>query len=94
VCGDVMVVGTPKKTMSPIVVLLLLFFVLGPFGFGMLWRSNRFSPAWKIALTIITLVWTVYITWAIYAGVSSALDSIMGGSSGDLDKALQNIQNM
>ena len=95
VCGDVMRTGAPKRTMSPIIVILLLAFVLGPFGFGMLWRSNRFSVAWKIALTVATLAWTIFLLWGAYAAVNAVLDALMGagGGGGDLEKALQQLQN-
>ena len=40
-------------------VLLMLFFVLGPFGLPLVWKNQKFSRWVKIALTIITIVYTL-----------------------------------
>ena len=40
-------------------VLLLLFFVLGPFGLPLVWKNPRFSRAIKILLTLVMVVYTV-----------------------------------
>ncbi len=44
---------------------LMLFFVLGPFALPLLWKSNAVSRRVKIVLTILTLGWTVYMVWYI-----------------------------
>ena len=47
-------------------VLVLLFVVLGPLALGVLWKSPRFSFAWKILLTALTLLQfavVVYVLW-------------------------------
>jgi len=49
----------PSWMESPILIVPLLLFILGPFAFPMLWRSRRFSRGWKIALTLIVTVITV-----------------------------------
>ena len=40
-------------------VLILLFFVLGPFGLPLVWKNPRFSHAVKITLTLVMVVYTV-----------------------------------
>ena len=40
-------------------VLLMLFFVLGPFGIPLVWKNPRFSQWVKIALTLAVLIYTV-----------------------------------
>ena len=77
-----------RSSLSPIIVVLLLFLLLGPFGFGLLWRSDRFSFSWKIALTLIVSIYTVAIIWYAVDAVDSAM------SSPELDKALQQLQGM
>jgi hypothetical protein len=42
----------------PVWVLILLFFVLGPFALPYLWRSPRFTRGLKIALTISVVAYT------------------------------------
>ena len=42
-------------------VLLMLFFVLGPFGLPLVWSNPRFSRTVKIALTAATLLYTVWL---------------------------------
>lgn len=43
----------------PWAVLALLFLVLGPFGLPLLWRSPSFTRGWKIALTVVMVVYTL-----------------------------------
>lgn len=43
------------------VVLLLIFFVLGPFGIPLIWGSPKFSRAVKVALTLLTLAYTGWV---------------------------------
>jgi len=47
--------SSPAGLESPWLVLLMLFLVLGPLALPMLWRSRRFSRAWKIVLTVAVL---------------------------------------
>jgi len=56
--------GKVKWYLSPISVVLLLFFVLGPFGLPLLYRSPRFSKALKIILTVVVIVYTSYLIFA------------------------------
>jgi len=50
--------------LKPISVVLLLFFVLGPFGLPLLYKSPKFSKVLKILLTIIVIVYTSYLIFA------------------------------
>lgn len=45
--------------------ILMLFFVLGPFALPLLWKSPAVNRNVKIVLTILTLGWTVYMCWYI-----------------------------
>ncbi len=40
-------------------VLLMLFFVLGPFGLPLVWKHPRFSRKVKITLTVVMILYTV-----------------------------------
>ena len=42
-------------------VILLLFFVLGPFGLPLLYKSPEFGKSSKIALTIGVVIYTSYL---------------------------------
>jgi ribosomal protein L40E len=47
-----------KLLESRVTVLTMLFAVLGPLALPLLWRSSRFSLAWKIVLTLLVLLLT------------------------------------
>ena len=47
--------------LRPFVVVILLFFVLGPIGLPLLFKSPGFGRAWKIILTAAVIVYTVYL---------------------------------
>ena len=49
-----------KWYLKPIVVILLLFFVLGPFGLPLLYKSPKFAKKLKIILTVIVIIYTTY----------------------------------
>ena len=66
-CGGDMILEAAKTGASPLAVIILLFFVLGPLGLGILWRSERFTRPSKWALTVITLAYTAAVIWAGYA---------------------------
>ena len=51
----------PEWYLRPLVVILLLFLVLGPFGLPLLFKSPRFGKTWKIVLTAAVVVYTVYL---------------------------------
>jgi hypothetical protein len=53
-----------KWYLRPIPVVLLLFFVLGPFGLPLLYKSPQFSKTLKIILTIAVMIYTSYLIFA------------------------------
>jgi hypothetical protein len=53
-----------KWYLRPISVVLLLFFVLGPFGLPLLYKSPKFSRISKIILTIAVIIYTSYLIFA------------------------------
>ena len=57
-------VGKTKWYLRPISVVLLLFFVLGPFGLPLLYKSPAFSKTLKIILTIVVILYTSYLIFA------------------------------
>lgn len=58
---------------EPVFVLLMIFLVLAIFGLPLLWRSPRFSGWQKVVVSIITILYTGAILWAIYYMVFSVL---------------------
>jgi len=50
-----------KWFLRPVGVVLLLFFVLGPFGLPLLYKSPKFSKKLKILLTVAVMNYTAYI---------------------------------
>jgi len=53
--------GKVRWYLKPISVILLLFFVLGPFGLPLLYKSPKFSKTLKIVLTIAVMIYTAYL---------------------------------
>ena len=53
-----------KWYLHPITVVLLLFFVLGPFGLPLLYKSPKFSKTLKIILTVVVILYTSYLIFA------------------------------
>ena len=53
-----------KWYLRPIGVVVLLFFVLGPFGLPLLYKSPKFSKASKVMLTIVVILYTSYLIFA------------------------------
>ena len=53
-----------KWYLGPIGVVLLLFFVLGPFALPLLYKSPKFSKTLKIVLTILVMIYTSYLVIA------------------------------
>jgi len=51
----------PGWYLKPLVVILLLFFVLGPFGLPLLFKSPGFGKTWKVILALAVVVYTVYL---------------------------------
>ena len=50
-----------KWYLRPIGIVLLLFFVLGPFALPLLYKSPKFSKTLKIVLTIVVMIYTSYL---------------------------------
>ncbi len=50
-----------KWYLRPPAVILSLFFVLGPFGLPLLYRSPKFSKPIKIVLTVAVILYTAYL---------------------------------
>jgi hypothetical protein len=48
-----------KWYLNPVIVILLLFFVLGPFGLPLLYKSPRFGKTSRIILTILVTLYTL-----------------------------------
>jgi len=53
-----------KWYLRPVIVVLLLFFVLGPFGLPLLYKSPKFSKKLRIILTIAVIIYTSYLIFA------------------------------
>ncbi len=53
-----------KWYLKPVGVVLLLFFVLGPFGLPLLYKSPKFSKTSKVILTVIVMAYTCYLIFA------------------------------
>ena len=53
-----------KWYLKPVSVVVLLFFVLGPFGLPLLYKSPKFGKASKIVLTVVVMVYTFYLVFA------------------------------
>ena len=53
-----------KWYLRPVIVVLLLFFVLGPFGLPLLYKSPKFSKKLRIILTIVVIIYTSYLIFA------------------------------
>lgn len=73
-----------KWYFRPWVVIGLLFFVLGPFGLPLLYKSPKFNRAWKFVLTILTMAYTGYAivvtmeTVRKLSGALSQLQAVLG----------------
>jgi hypothetical protein len=53
-----------KWYLRPVSIVLSLFFVLGPFGLPLLYKSPKFSRRSKIILTLAVAVYTFYLIFA------------------------------
>ena len=68
--------GSIKWYHEPWVVLLLLFFVLGPFGLPLVYQSPKFNRGWKIILTLAMVAYTGYVIYATVKIVQLTLSSL------------------
>ena len=55
--------GKIKWYLRPINVVLLLFFVLGPFGLPLVYKSPTLSKTVKIMLTAVVIIYTSYLVF-------------------------------
>ena len=56
--------GSIKWYLRPVAVILVLFLVLGPFGLPLLYKSPAFTRKWKMILTTLVIIYTVYLVFA------------------------------
>jgi hypothetical protein len=78
---------TPAASRTPWVenvwvVLLMLFVMLGPLALPMLWRSRKFSLAWKFILTIVVAGFTVIVfvvLWYVFNQLIAPLRDALQG---------------
>jgi hypothetical protein len=66
-------VKQPAAWESPWLILPLLFLVLGPLAFPLLWRSRRFTFHWKCILTAVVLGLTTFLFWSAWVTTERAL---------------------
>ena len=57
-------------------VVLMLFVVMGPLAFPLLWKSPRFPLAAKIALTVVVVAFTVWLLGASVHFVTQMLNEL------------------
>ena len=69
--------GRPAKWYHNIwFVLFMLFFVLGPFGLGLVWGNPRFSRGIKIALTLVMVVYTIALVELTMRAVEAVMSQV------------------
>ena len=57
-------------------VVFLLFFVLGPFGLPLLWKSPAFSRGMKIALAVAVMAYSALLVETVLMGVRVAMEQM------------------
>ena len=57
-------------------VLVLLFAALGPLAFPVLWRSPKFSRAWKVVLTVLVVIFTVVVVVVLWYAIDRFVDAL------------------
>jgi len=60
---------TPGKWYYSVPSVIAAVLVLGPLAFPLLWKSPRFSLAWKILITLLTTAAAIFLTavsWELY----------------------------
>ena len=66
----------PKWYHRPSSVVFLLFFVLGPFGLPLLWKSPAFSRGMKIALAVGVMAYSALLVETVLMGVRVAMEQM------------------
>jgi hypothetical protein len=56
----------PAISDNPWIVLIMLFFVLGPFALPMLWQGRAFTLRWKWIWTLLMIVFTLLLCWLLW----------------------------
>ena len=64
----------PSWYYRPWAVVVLLFFVLGPLGLPLLWKSGSFTRGWKIVLTLATVALTALLFESVVVAVRLAME--------------------
>ena len=57
-------------------VLLMLFFVLGPFGLPLVWKHPRFSRRVKVTLTLVMVLYTLVLIEATVRMVRAVMQGV------------------
>ena len=66
----------PRWYYRPWSVVLLLFFVLGPLGLPLLWRSPGFSRGMKIALTVAVMAYSALLVETVLMAIRAAMEQM------------------
>ena len=66
----------PKWYHNKVLVVLMLFLVLGPFGLPLLWKNPLFSKRWKWILTVLILVYTALVFKMFISAVTTSLRTL------------------
>ena len=62
----------------PIVILALLFLILGPFGLPLLYQSPAFDRVWKAVLTVVVLLYTLWLVIVTFQQASLYSNKLLG----------------
>jgi hypothetical protein len=62
----------------PLFVLALLFLVLGPFGLPLLYQSPAFDRVWKAVLTVVVLLYTLWLVIVTFQQASLYSNKLLG----------------
>jgi len=57
-------------------VVFLLFFVLGPFGLPLLWKSPAFSRGMKIALAVAVMAYSALLVETVLMAIRAAMEQM------------------
>ena len=75
-CGRA--IGKERWLHRPVVVLILLFFIVGPLALPLLWRSSSFSLPLKVILSFLSIAVLFWALRALSSSSSEALLQIIG----------------
>ncbi len=59
-----------------VMVLIMLFVILGPMALPMLWKSPNFSKPWKQILTVLTLLYTLWVLKACVDAMQTSMRTL------------------